>query len=85
MKKNNQFILGLTFGFGLFLFMGQSYDLSSRYLKNDEVGRFQGFGRDHANRYLIDTKTGQMFWYDHRTSKGWIYEKNSDALFFEDK
>ena len=48
------------------------------------IGRFQGFGTDYANRFLIDTKTGQMFWYDHRTKKGWIYEKNSDALFFEE-
>ena len=57
---------------------------STRYIKNDEIGRYQGFGTEYANRFIIDTKTGQMFWYDHRTSKGWIYEKNSDALFFEE-
>ena len=84
MKKYNKFFFGFVFGIACFLLMGQTYDLSSRYIKNDDIGRYQGFGTDYANRFLIDTKTGQMFWYDHRTNKGWIYEKNSDALFFEE-
>ena len=83
MKQYKGFLLGLFLGFGCFIFMGQTLDISSRYLDNTTVGRFQGFGTDYANRFLIDTATGQMFWYDHRTKKGWIYEKNSDALFFE--
>ena len=85
MKKNNRLILGFILGIGCFFLMAQTYDLSSRYVNLDETGRYQGFGTDYANRFLIDTKTGQMFWYDHRTNKGWIYEKNSDALFFEEE
>ena len=85
MKKDNKFILGFVFGVACFLLMGQTYDLSSRYIDSNEIGRYQAFGRDYANRFLIDTKTGEMFWYDHRTHKGWIYEKNSDVLFFEEE
>ena len=84
MKKYKGFLLGLFLGFTCFTFMGQTLDLSTQYIDN-KIGRFQGFGSDYTNRFLIDTKTGQMFWYDHRTNKGWIYEKNSDALFFEEE
>ncbi len=85
MKKYNQFGMGFIFAIMCFIFMGQTKDISSRYTFPDESGRYQGFGTDYANRFLIDTKTGQMFWYDHRTNKGWIHEKNSDVLFFEEE
>lgn len=84
-KKDKKFILGFIFGVGFFLLMGQTHNLSSRYVDSNEVGRYQGFGTDFANRFLIDTQTGEMFWYDHRTNKGWIHEKNSDILFSNQK
>ena len=83
-KKYNKFILGFIFGVTCFLLMGQTYNISSRYVDSNKIGRYQAFGTNHANRFLVDTQTGEMFWYDHRTNKGWIYEKNSDILFFEE-
>ena len=82
-KKYNKFILGFISGVACFLLMGQTQNTSSRYLDSNEVGRYQAFGTDFTNRFLIDTQTGEMFWYDHRTNKGWIYEKNSNTLFNE--
>ena len=84
MKKYNKLIVGFILGFGCFLLMAHTYDVSDQHINSNEIGRYQGFGTDYATRFLIDTKTGQMFWYDHRTNKGWIYEKNSDVLFFEE-
>ena len=82
-RKYDKFILGFAFGIACFLLMAQTQNISSRYVDSNEVGRYQAFGKDFANRFLVDTQTGEMFWYDHRTNKGWIYEKNSNTLFHD--
>ncbi len=84
-KKYNKFIFGFIFGAACFLFMAQTHNVSSRYVDSNEIGRYQAFGTDYTNRFLIDTQTGEMFSYDHRTNEGWIYEKNSDVLFYDKK
>ena len=52
-KKYNKFILGFIFGVTCFLLMGQTYNISSRYVDSNEIGRYQAFGTNHANRFLV--------------------------------
>ena len=74
-----QYFIGFIIGACLIASVASAVMFMGAGESNSKIGKYQGFGDTHGGKYIIDTETGQLWFYNenewHLVTNTFIKEK----------